>query len=88
MCRLLLLVWIAIIFAGAPAAQAADLKMNITIIRQDDGSAWGELWYNDTMVWRLAFLADGAKPAVTGNVPATTFVMPDIVNGFFLLKVH
>ncbi|WP_425059779.1 hypothetical protein SCACP_03880 [Sporomusa carbonis] len=69
-------------------ALAADFSFNINIVRQD-GSTCGELWFNDKLVWRLAVLPDGAKP-VSGGVRGanTTLIIPDIVNGMFVVKVE
>lgn len=69
-------------------ALAADFKVNLNVVRQDDGTTSTEFWYNDRVVWRLTLLTDGAKPVSTGNASNITFVTPDIVNGLFLLKVQ
>ncbi|EAX46679.1 hypothetical protein TcarDRAFT_0145 [Thermosinus carboxydivorans Nor1] len=59
LCLLMLLVWPGV-------ASAADFKINIGISRQDDGTTCGELFVNDRVVWRIAVLADGAKPVTRG----------------------
>ena len=67
---------------------AADFSFNIAIVRQDETTC-GELWLNDTLVWRLALLSDGAKPVSgNGNGANTTLVIPDIVNGMFVVKIE
>lgn len=67
---------------------AADLNFNITIVRQD-GATCGELWIDNALIWRLALLSDGAKPvARKGSSVNTTLVIPDIVNGMFIVKVE
>ncbi|MBP2628309.1 MAG: hypothetical protein H6Q68_3020 [Firmicutes bacterium] len=67
---------------------AAGFTLNIQVMRQDDGTTCSELWYNDKVVWRLALLADGAKP-VSGSYNAmTTLIAPDIIDGLFLIKVQ
>ncbi|SDF85645.1 hypothetical protein [Sporolituus thermophilus] len=80
LCLLILLVWPGV-------ASAADFKINISISRQDDGTTCGELLVNDRVVWRIAVLADGAKPATSGGASATTWIAPDIVNGMFVIKI-
>jgi hypothetical protein len=67
---------------------AADIKFNVSVTRQEDGTTLGELLFNERVIWRLKVCSDGAEP-VTGNGGAnTTVVIPDIVNGLFVLKVH
>lgn len=67
---------------------AADLNFNVVIARQE-GATFGEFWVDNTLVWRLALLADGAKPVVrNGNHANTTLVIPDIVSGMFVIKVE
>ena len=70
------------------SAFAADFSFNINLLRQD-GVTSSELWLNDKLIWRVALLADGAKP-VTGGFSGTntTFVIPDIVYGMFVVKVE
>lgn len=67
---------------------AAEFTLNISVIRQDDGTTWGELWYNKKVLWRLVFLADGARPVAGYYNARTTLVAPDIINGSFLIKVQ
>ncbi|TWH47005.1 hypothetical protein [Sporomusa sp. KB1] len=67
---------------------ATDFSFNIAIVRQE-GATSGELWLNNTLVWRLALLSDGAKPVSdNGNGANTTLVIPDIVNGMFVVQVE
>lgn len=67
---------------------AADLNFNISIVRQD-GATCGEIWFDNALVWRLMLLSDGAKPVVRNtNSPNTTLVIPDIVNGMFVVKME
>ncbi|MDF2635648.1 MAG: hypothetical protein K0R78_2522 [Pelosinus sp.] len=70
------------------AVLAADYMVNINVLRQEDGTTCGELWYNNQMIWRLAILSDGAKPVSGFHSKRTTFVAPDVVNGLFLIKVE
>lgn len=86
--RLFLAVAVSIVLLLPGQASAADFKVNINFVRQDNGSTSTEFWYDDHVVWRLVILADGAKPVTTGTVSNTTFIAPDIVNGLFLLKVQ
>lgn len=69
-------------------ALASGFTMNIQVIRQDDGTTCGELWYNNKVVWRLSVLTDGAKPVSGSHTAATTLIAPDIINGMFLIKVQ
>lgn len=67
---------------------AADLNFNVVIARQE-GTTCGELWIDNTLVWRLALLTDGAKPVVyNGNHANTTLIIPDIVSGMFVVKIE
>lgn len=69
-------------------ALASGFTLNIQVMRQDDGTTCGELWYNDKVIWRLALLTDGAKPVSGSHPVATTLIAPDIINGMFLIKVQ
>ncbi len=88
-CRLLILLLLSMSIILYPtSALAAEFSFNINILRQD-GATCGELWLNDKLVWRLALLADGAKPVSGGfNGANTTLIIPDIVNGMFVVKVE
>jgi hypothetical protein len=66
-------------------AQAASFNMSFS--RQNDGTTIGEFWYNDKIVWRLKICSDGARPVTGQHSPATTVVVPDVVNGLFLFKI-
>lgn len=67
---------------------AAEFTLNISVMRQEDGTTWGELWYNKKVIWRLIFLADGARPVAAYHNEGTTLIAPDIINGSFLIKVQ
>lgn len=67
---------------------AADWQVNIHLSPENGGLLSGEMWYNNDMVWRLKIQADGAIPATSGNDPRVTVLVPDIVDGLFVLKVH
>lgn len=66
---------------------ASPYKIGITLTHPDDGVFCSELVYDDQVIWRLQFLADGTK-SVSGGGSRTTIVVPEIVNGFFLLKIN
>jgi hypothetical protein len=80
---------LAMIIMLCPAlGLAADLNFNIAIARQD-GVTCGELWVDNALVWRLALLSDGAKPVIRNiNSANTMLVIPDIINGMFVIKVE
>jgi len=86
--KMLSILLIAVILVWPGSVSAAGFKVDVSIARQDDGTTYGEFWYNDQVIWRLAFSTDGAKPVSTGNAVVTTTVTPDIVNGLFVLKVR
>jgi len=67
---------------------AAEYMLNINIIKQEDGTTCTELWYDNQMVWRIALLADGAKPVAGFSNTKTTFIAPDIRDGLFMIKVQ
>ena len=64
------------------------VTLNIQLIRQDDGTTCGQLWYNDKIVWRVALMADGVRSVSVSNHAETTLITPDIINGLFLIKVQ
>jgi|GEM_PF-651485 len=88
-CKVVVALLLSTILTLYPSsAQAADFSFNVNILRQDDATC-GELWLNNKLVWRLALLSDGAKPVSGGfNSASTTFVIPDIVNGMFVVKIE
>ncbi|GMB02174.1 hypothetical protein [Pelosinus sp. IPA-1] len=67
---------------------AAEYMLNINIIKQEDGTTCTEFWYDNQMVWRIALLADGAKPVAGFPNTKTTFIAPDIRDGLFMIKVQ
>jgi len=82
-----LLIFIAV-FSMCTVAYASDWRINLHVARENDGSLSGEMWYNNDMVWRLKIQTDGALPAVSSGDPRVTVLVPDIVDGLFVLKVH
>ncbi len=88
MCKLISILLIVFTLSLTNQASAASFTLNINIARQDDGTTCGELWYNQQVIWRLAFLADGAKPVSGYYHTRTTFIAPDIINGLFLIKIQ
>lgn len=76
------------VFSVTLNAYASDWKINLHVTRDTDGSLSGEMWYNNNMVWRLKLQTDGALPAVSSGDSRVTVLVPDIVNGLFVLKVH
>lgn len=85
-CRSLLV--IALLLFVPSFAQAADSKITVHFVRQEDGSAFGELSYNEQVVWRIKVCSDGAEPTASWNNSKVTVVVPDVVNGMFLVKVY
>jgi hypothetical protein len=77
-----------VLFTINSVAFAADWQVNIHLSRENGSLLSGEMWYNNDMVWRLKIQADGALPAISGNDPRVTVLVPDIVDGLFVLKVH
>ncbi|AIF50096.1 hypothetical protein [Pelosinus sp. UFO1] len=67
---------------------AAEYMLNINVIKQEDGTTCTELWYDNKMVWRIAVLADGAKPVSGFYNTKTTYIAPDIRDGLFMIKVQ
>jgi hypothetical protein len=85
----LLILLSSLLFCTTPAQAAElDFKLNVSFARQNDGTTSGELWYNDHVIWRLTLLADDAGMVTSQTEKNTTFVAPDISNGFFLLKIY
>lgn len=86
--KVIYILFILFILSWPNEVLAAGFTLNINIVRQDDGTTSGELWYNQNVIWRLIFLADGAKPVSGSYNTATTLIAPDIINGLFLIKVQ
>ncbi len=86
--KLLCICLLAVILSWPVGVSAAGFRVNINVLRQDDGSTLGELWYNEKVIWRVALSPDGAKPASTSSSAPTTVVSPDLMDGFFILKIQ
>ena len=87
--RMTVLLLILLLITIAPAeTSAADLNCNVNISRFDDGTTCGELIINNTVIWRLMILTDGARPVSRSFRGGTTFILPDIVNGMLTVKVQ
>ena len=76
-----------VLLCQTATAAAAPFKVGFSITRPDDGVVCSELTYNDQVVWRVQLLCDGAKPVSGGGGGQTTIVVPDIVNGIFMVKI-
>lgn len=87
--KIIISLWLSMMIMLYPSTVlAADFSLNVNIVRQD-GATCGELWFKDKLVWRLALLTDGAKPVSSGfSGTNTTLIIPDIVNGMFIVKVE
>jgi hypothetical protein len=83
-------VWLILgILLMLPATAAASpFKIGFTITRPDEGIVFSELIYNDQVLWRVQLLSDGAKPAASVGGGPTTIVIPEILNGFFVVRVN
>jgi len=82
----ILLILFAVVYPQQ--ALAAEFTMNIHVIRQDDGTTSSELCYNDRVIWRLVLFPVGAKPVSGSYNTMTTFIVPDVVDGLFLIKLQ
>lgn len=85
LCQIFLLL---LIMSNSASAAAADFAIHINFMRQADGTANGEVWYNDNILWRVLLLPDGARPAIGMPSGKTTIIIPEISNGMFLLRVY
>jgi len=81
-----ILVGLSLLWPGA--VQAADIKYGLSVVHKVDGTIYGEVWYNEQVIWRLKIYSDGAQPVAGKSSTDTTVVIPDIVNGQFLLKLY
>lgn len=84
----LLVVLSTLLYTAPVQAEQANFKLNVSFVRQNDGTTSGELWYNDHVIWRLTVLADGAEMVTSHGENNTVFVAPDLSHGFFLLKIY
>ena len=85
---LLVIFLVAAIVAMPVTALAADFSVNLNVSRLEDGTTCGELLFNNTVLWRVQVLSDGARPVSRSKGGNTTLISPDIVNGFFLIKIQ
>ena len=86
--KVIFILFVVYALVGPSNVFAAEFTLNIQVMRQEDGTTCSELWYKDKVVWRLALLADGAKPVSGSYNATTTLIAPDIINGLFLIKVQ
>ncbi|MCX7781403.1 MAG: hypothetical protein N2491_10970 [Negativicutes bacterium] len=75
-----------VLLAAPVTAAAAPFKVGLMVNSPEEGVFCSELVYNDQVLWRLQLLTDGARPVTGGGGGQTTIVVPDIVNGLFLIK--
>ncbi|MDL2280537.1 hypothetical protein LJC10_01610 [Selenomonadales bacterium OttesenSCG-928-I06] len=72
-----------------PSIAVADFSFKINFISENDGWLTSEIWYDNELFWRGTILPDGVKPVFGGFKDSkTTFFIPDIVNGMFVIKVE
>lgn len=88
MCKVICILLVISALVWPKQALAAEFALSINVVRQDDGTTCGELWYDHKVLWRLALLTDGAKPVSGSYNTRTTFIAPDIINGLFLIKIQ
>ncbi|MBP2645663.1 MAG: hypothetical protein H6Q75_1103 [Firmicutes bacterium] len=88
MYRLFLMLWMFLAFSYPGAVEASGFAFDISLSRLEDGTLQGVLTQNHRVVWRVLFFGDGAKAVAGISNENTTVVVPDIVNGLFLLKVY
>jgi hypothetical protein len=88
MARFLCAVLIGLCLLWPSSAFAADIKFNVSLTRQEDGTTLGEVLFNERVIWRLKVCSDGVEPVSSNSGTNTTVVIPDIVNGLFVLKMH
>lgn len=88
MVKLFLTLLFGLILLVPAPAQAAEFKLNLTVVRQPEGATVGELWFNDRILWRIRLMSDDAQPAATIGPSQTIVVVPDIDDGLFKLKVY
>ncbi|MBP2655068.1 MAG: hypothetical protein H6Q73_2637 [Firmicutes bacterium] len=88
MARIFCVLIVGIAFLWSSPVKAAEFNFDVSMICLDDGTFCGELKRNSQVLWRVIVFSDGAR-AVAGNVDAnTTIVVPDIADGWFLLKMY
>ncbi|CUH97737.1 putative secreted protein [Propionispora sp. 2/2-37] len=86
--KIIILLVLLVLFILLPGhALAAGLNFNINFARTEDGIAYSELWYDGNLIWRIAFLSDGARPVTNQGVPDSIMVMPDMEDGMFKFKI-
>lgn len=68
-------------------AEAAECRLGVQISRQEDGGISGELWYNSQLLWRVAVMADGARPVTGKQDTRTIWITPQLDQGMFFLRV-
>lgn len=87
-CKIVILLVLLILFTILPGqALASGLNFNINFARTEDGVAYSELWYDGNLIWRIAFLSDGARPVTNQGLPDSIMVMPDLEDGMFKFKI-
>jgi len=69
-------------------ASAANTIFSVSVTHLADDATVGELIFNGQVVWRLKICSDGAETATAVGSDNTTLVIPDIVDGLFLLRVY
>ncbi len=88
MAKFLVSILVGLVFLWPGAARAADTQYGLSVVRQTDGTIFGELFFNEQVIWRLKICSDGAEPVAGKNGTDTTVIVPDIVNGLFLVKIR
>lgn len=74
----------AVITCVSGQCAAADIDFHFAKVDDDFIS---EIWYNNQLFWRVAFVPSGAIPASTGSATYQTVIAPSFQDGFFLFNV-
>lgn len=86
--RSILYIIIVILLWMAKPVEAAGTTFGVRLGNNVDGSFSSEFIYNNQIFWRIAVLVDGSTPVFAFGDRSTTFVIPAIENGCFVLKVR
>lgn len=83
-------IWFLLMLLAVPTpVSAGEWQLNFRFYHVPGSWFSSEMWYNNAMVWRLKIQTDGALPVSSSGDNAKGMVLiPALVNGMFVVKVH